>query len=381
MAIRSKTTPKYLSHNKVKLIRGGAEYFKLLEQMIDEAAESIHLQYYIFDEDETGTAIANALIKAAERNVKVYILVDAHGSQGLSREFIDRMKKAGVFFRTFEPLFKSKRFYLGRRLHHKIVVVDSYRSTVAGLNISNRYNDTPEAPAWLDWVLYAEGEVSAALEDVCKSRLKLKRNAVVKTKSHAKPKEVCKVGVRENDWIRRKREVYDTYLKMFQEAKTDLTIMSPYFLPGRKFRRSIEAAASRGVKIKAILSGYADIPLIKYAERYIYDWLFRNNVEIYEYRKNVLHGKMVTCDGEWMTVGSFNVNNLSAFASVELNLDVHNRDFTALVEHRLDQIIRNDCVHVTEESFKRDTNIIKRMGRKLAYETFRFMFFLSTKQA
>lgn len=380
MAIKSKKPPEFLRHNRLKLIRGGAEYFELLEQMIDEATESIHLQTYIFDSDETGTAVANALIGAAQRGVKVYMMVDAYGSQALSDELIDRLKDAGVFFRKFQPLFKSKKFYLGRRLHHKLVVVDSYRCTVAGLNISNRYNDTPEAPAWLDWVLYAEGEVAPELEDICKIYLKLRGHKFEKSKSHPKPKGVCLTGTRVNDWIRRKRQIYKSYLRMFQESKKELIIMSAYFLPGRTFRRSIENAAARGVKIKVILAGYADIPVIKYAERYIYDWLFRHKIEIYEYQKNVLHAKLATCDGNWMTVGSFNVNNLSSFASVEHNLDVNDHEFVTQVNHTLDQIIKKDCKRVTESSFKKDTNIVKRLGRKMAYESVRFMFFLSTRQ-
>src|SRR5262245_57646339 len=114
--------------------------------MIDSAQESIHLQVYIFDPDETGTVISDALIRAAERNVRIYIMVDAYGSQKLSRRFIKRLTDAGIFFRKFRPAFKSRKFYVGRRLHHKVVVVDAHRSMVGGVNISDRYNDMPDAP-------------------------------------------------------------------------------------------------------------------------------------------------------------------------------------------------------------------------------------------
>jgi len=79
-----------------------------------------------------------------------------------------------------------------------------------------------------------------------------------------------------------------------------------------------------GVIIKVVQAGISDIALSKYAERYMYRWLLRNKVEIYEYQKTVLHGKIAVCDDQWMTVGSYNVNNLSAYASIELNLDVDN---------------------------------------------------------
>lgn len=371
----------FLTHNKVRLVQGGHAYFELLEEMIDGATESIHLQTYIFDEDATGTMVADALIRAAQRNVKVYMLVDGYGSQQLSEPFIKRLTDAGIFFRKFLPMFKSRRFYLGRRLHHKVVVVDSLRCTVSGLNISDRYNDTPEAPAWLDWALYAEGEVAAALEAICKSRLRLRRNKVMILNKVYEADEECLVGVRVNDWLRRKRQIYKTYLRLFRDSSSYMIIMSAYFLPGRAFRKKIEQAAARGVKVKVIVTGNADIYLIKYAERYIYQWMFRHGIEVYEYTKNVLHGKIAVCDGQWMTVGSFNVNNLSAYASIELNLEVNNPEFARHVQQRLEHIIAHDCVRITEENFKKQGNLLVRAARRAAYDIFRFLFFLSTRQA
>jgi cardiolipin synthase A/B len=373
-----RSKPDFLHHNKVSLIQGGHSYFELLEEMIDDAAETIHLQTYIYDEDETGTTIANALIRAAKRNVKVFMLVDSYGSQALSGAFVEKLTEAGISFGTFQPMFKTKRFYLGRRLHHKVVVIDSMRCTVGGLNISNRYNDTAEGEAWLDWALYAEGEVALALEEVCISRLKHRPKKT--SGAPLKVPNVCNVGVRVNDWVRRKHQIYGTYLRLFREANHELLIMSAYFLPGRRFRKNIEKAAKRGVKIKVVLTGSADVYLIKYAERYIYRWLFKNNIEVYEYRKNVLHAKIAVCDNRMMTVGSFNVNNLSAYGSIELNLEVENNHFAHHVRDRLEAIIRKDCIHVTEKDFNSQFNLLARAAHRWAYETFRFLFFLSTKK-
>jgi cardiolipin synthase len=370
----------YLHHNKVQLVRGGQEYFHLLEQMIDNARETIHLQTYIFDEDETGITIAEALIRAAIRGVNVYVLLDGYGSQKLSVTLMQRFKNAGIFFRRFQPLFKSRKFYLGRRLHHKVAVVDCWSGMVGGINISDRYNDTPEAPAWLDWALYVEGEIAPELEKICKSRLRLRKKLISRFPEHLKPKEICDVAIRVNDWYRRKREIYRSYLRIFREATDEITIMSAYFLPGRLFRKEIEKAVKRGVKIKVVMTGDADVYMIKYAERYIYRWLLKNGIEIYEYQKNVLHAKLAVADRQWVTVGSFNVNNLSAFVSIELNLEVSNAPFAVSVHHRLEEIIKKDCIKVTEKKFIKQFNMLARLGHKASYEIFRFLFFLSTRQ-
>jgi cardiolipin synthase len=370
----------YLRHNKARLIKGGHEYFELLEKMIDEARESIHLQTYIFDEDETGITIAEALIRAAGRGVKVYMLLDGYGSQQLHGRMIKRFQDAGIFFRKFNPLFKSKRFYLGRRLHHKVVVVDSCRCMVGGINISDRYNDTAKTRAWLDWALYVEGEVAPELEKICKNYLRLKKKSVSKPQEPPKLKEICHIAIRVNDWFRRKRQVYQSYLRMFRETSSEMIIMSAYFLPGRLFRTEIEKAAKRGVRIRVVLTGEADVYMIKYAERYIYRWLLKNNIEIYEYKNNVLHAKIATFDRQLVTVGSFNVNNLSAFASIELNLEVNDPECASGIHHRLEEIIKNDCIKVTRQKFNRQFNFLSQIGHKASYEIFRFLFFLSTRQ-
>lgn len=372
--------PNSTVKNRVELVQGGKDYFSLLIKLINEATQSIHFQTYIYDEDETGNAVTAALIDAAGRGVKVFMLLDRYGSQGLSKEWVTKVRAAGIFFRFFKPLFKSKRFYLGRRLHHKVVVVDSCKSTVAGLNISNRYNDTAEGPAWLDWALYIEGEASEKLEDLCKSRLRLRYAKQVPKRPPSDFKGTTPVRISVNDWVRRKRQIYRSYLQMFREAKEEVIIMSAYFLPGSRFRKAIEAAVKRGVKFKVVLTGNADVFMIKYAERYIYQWLFKNKIEVYEYTKNVLHGKMSVCDKTWVTVGSFNLNNLSSFASVELNAEVFDKKFATSVHERLQEIIHADCEQITEQKFNRQFNFVSRTAHHAAYYLFRFLFFISTKQ-
>jgi cardiolipin synthase len=367
-------------HNKVELIQGGRKYFDLLIKLIHESKTSIHFQTYIYDEDETGNEVTAALMGAAARGVKVFMLLDKYGSQGLSKEWVKKVIDAGIFFRFFTQFFKSKRFYLGRRLHHKVVVVDGCKSTVAGLNISNRYNDTAEGPAWLDWAIYIEGDASEKLEDISKSRLRIRYKKQVPKRGSSTFDGKIPVRISANDWVRRKREIYRTYLEMFRDAKEEITIMSAYFLPGRRFRKAIEAAIKRGVKVRVVLTGNADVFMIKYAERYIYRWLFKQKIEVFEYTKNVLHGKISVCDREWITVGSFNLNNLSAFASVELNVDVFEKKFAGEVYDRLEEIIKTDCVRITETKFNHQFNFVSRFAHLAAYRLFRFLFFISTKQ-
>lgn len=371
----------YISHNAVELISGGAAYFGLLAKLIDQAEEIIHLQTYIFESDETGDRIAQALIRAAERGVKVYLLLDGYASRRLSSDLVNTISKSGIHFRWFEPLFKSSRFYIGRRMHHKIFVADGLHSLVGGINISNHYNDFPNKPAWLDWAAYGKGNVSTELHNICaKLWFKgIRKSAMlVAMRTLSNQFTECHIRIRINDWVRNQNQISRSYLEMFHRATTEITIMSSYFLPGRVFRRNLSQAAKRGVKIKIILTKVADVPLAKSAERFFYSWLLRRNIEIYEYQKKILHGKMATYDGQWVTVGSFNFNNISAYASLELNLDIHNPSFAHQVDQTFNNIILRDCDLITRSMHERETSAWDTLRYRLAYESVRLIFFIFT---
>lgn len=374
----------YTALNRVELVRGGKPYFDCLLRMIAAARETIHLQTYIYEDDETGRMVADALKEAAARNVKVYLLADGYASKKLPRSFIRELRESGIHFRFFDPLLKSRHFYFGRRLHRKVVVTDAMYALVGGINITDRYNDMPGQPAWLDFGVYMEGEVAHQLCMLCRRSW---RNSLVNI--HPAPctphaalnipaGEKADISMRRNDWVRRRTEISSTYISMLRHARSHITILCSYFLPGRIIRRQLAYAARRGVKIRVITAGISDVMLAKYAERYLYDWLLRNNIELYEYQANVLHGKLAVCDSEWLTIGSYNINDISAYASIELNMNVRKEVLARQTEDILQQIIDTDCIPITPEYLKKTHNLFKKLGRWLSYEFIRVVFFLFT---
>ncbi|HWB91012.1 MAG TPA: phospholipase D-like domain-containing protein [Puia sp.] len=374
----------YSHHNKVRLVHGGKDYFTTIIELIDGASSLIHLQTYIFDGDETGQIVSAALLRAAARRVQIFILLDGYASQHLSRQIIDQWKTAGIHFRWFWPLFKSRHFYLGRRMHHKVIVVDAARGMAGGINISDRYNDIGDQKAWLDRALLVEGQAAMTLHLICRD---------VWTKAYWKtpvrkekfpwlptytPQEECMVRVRRNDWVMGKNQISRSYAEMFRQAQSRITVLSAYFLPGKLLRKYMVQAAERGVVIKIIVGSVSDVRISRLGEQYMYRWLFRNNMQVYEYQDTVLHGKMAAYDGIWMTGGSYNVNRISAYASVELNMDVRHPVFATQVEDELEGIIRDHCKRIVPEEYFRHVSLWKRFRQRLAYETIRLIFFLFT---
>jgi cardiolipin synthase A/B len=383
MTSREKNNNHYLHNNHIQLIRGGKDYFSNLVLLINKAERFIQMQVYIYEEDTTGLLIANALINASKRGVKVLLMVDGYASQSLSNSFIILLRQAGIYFRFFEPLFRSRHFYFGRRMHQKLIVIDGYSTIVGGVNIADRYNDINGIPAWMDYALQIEGEVALQLHKICLNYWKtetLFKDPVQITDFLLKPpkNKHYSVRLRQNDWVKGKHQIWRTYFNLFNQAEQSITIMCSYFLPGYVLRRQLNKASQRGVKIKVILAGPSDVMLAKYAERYLYDWMFRNNIEIYEYQPSVLHAKLAIADNHWMTIGSFNVNNISAYASSEINVDVRDRSFVTSVNRILEEIIKKDCIRMTKKNFSPNATLFRRFLQKSSYEIIRLVLNLST---
>lgn len=377
--------PGYTTRNRVKLVRGGKAYFDCLLTTIESARQSIHLQTYIYNDDETGELVASALKAAVKRNVEVYLLADGYASRSMSSSFINDLREAGIHFRFFDPIFKSKYFYFGRRLHHKVMVVDGSYALVGGINISNRYNDMPGKPAWLDFALYIEGEAAMQLCLLCwKSWNNFSLGKDITPCEKMEPRftfqlhEACNVSLQRNDWVRRKNEISTTYVNMIRHAQSHIIILCSYFLPGSMIRKQLSYAANRGVSIKLITAGIADIRMAKYAERHMYDWMLKNNIELYEYQPGILHGKIAVCDNQWVTIGSYNINNISAYASIELNMNVRHVEFAKNVEKTLQQIIDSDCIRITKEWQGRTKNKYTQLIQWLSHELIRFTLFVFT---
>lgn len=382
---REKLSEGFSQKNIVRILRGGAPYFTRLQELIEGAGHSILIQVYIFADDTTGNRIAKALMAAAERGVAVYLLADGYASRGLPKEFIHRMENAGIHFRFFEPLFRGDDFYFGRRLHHKVMVVDARYALVSGSNIADRYNDLPQQEAWFDMALFVEGDSVLELYDICikiwerdKTRKNVLRKNLQDIFQYIADDDTADVKVLQNDWVRRKLEIYFAYQQLFKRAQKSITIVCSYFLPGLSLRRRLAKAVKRGVRVKVVLANVSDVALTKDAERYLYRWMLRNGIEIYEYLPNILHAKMAVVDDDLLTIGSYNINDLSAKASVELNLLVNNRELARELKTEVDNMIAGKCLHITASSNSLRLWSFRQLWQFICYHALRFLLTIGT---
>lgn len=374
----------YTNDNEAELIIGGDVFFKRLKKLINEAQHFICFQTYIFDEDETGRQIQQALIGAAKRNVKIYLLLDAYGSSSLSKSIIDEMIIAGIEFRFYGKYFSSWHLHLWRRMHHKIVVADGFNSLVGGINIADKYNNINGHRAWLDFAVACKGLVSQQLHLLCVRKWKRQRirhlpAEVTKLflKNKADVRNGCKVSVCENDFLRNKHQISRSYSRAFNHAQSDILICGGYFMPGFTMLKKIAEAVKRGVTVKIITGAKSDVALAKYARQYLYAWMVRHGIEIYEYQKSVVHAKVAVVDGRWATIGSYDLNNLSASVNIELNLNILNDKFAENFHTLLSKIIADDCVLISRNVLDKKNTILKKLKMWFSYRIVRMFFWFS----
>ncbi len=355
----------------VRLIHSGNDYFDSLETLIRSATQTIQFQTYIFDEDETGIRIAKVLKEVASRGVDVFIMLDGFGSHSLSRKFVNDLRSAGINLRFFSPFFSSQNIFFGRRLHHKVIVADKKTALVGGINIANKYHGSSTEPPWLDYAIFLEGQVCEELNKICQQIYgrKLRRKKKIQIENHSKIEKNINVRVRQNDRLRRKNQISTSYLNAIKNAKSSIYITGSYFLPGTKLRKALLNARKRGVEVHLILAGVSDVPVFQSATKWLYDLLFRNEIKIYEWKKSVLHGKIALVDDTWSTVGSFNLNLLSAYGSVELNVDVLDKNFSQSLQTHFKSLIETGCEEITQKQQKNQWTA--KLKRWAAYQLIR----------
>ncbi|MBN2862400.1 MAG: hypothetical protein JXN62_04505 [Bacteroidales bacterium] len=375
------TPPKlynYKNGHYVELLRSGESYFSNLEKVIEEAKSFIHFHTYIIDEDETGQRIINALIRASKRGVRTYLLLDAFGTGYLSDELIRSIEEAGILFRFFSPTFIRKGFQLSLRLHSKVIMVDGEVAIIGGMNIADRYRGSPDKKEWLDFAVLIKGPECVHILSIL--RKLWNKTFISKTdRSHEMISapvfypENIKLKVNLNNWYRKKIEILRSYRSAFRYARRRMIIFASYFLPGRNERRLLRNASRRGVDIIIVLAAESDTRMVDRATRFLYDFILRNNIRIFEYLPSNLHAKVATVDGEWCTIGSYNLNHLSDYASVEINAAILDDRFTSRFEEILLGIIKNDCRQVTIEEFHRRSNWFSRLSGWISYQTLRIL--------
>ncbi|MBC7419200.1 MAG: hypothetical protein H7328_00595 [Bdellovibrio sp.] len=340
--------------------------------LIKSAQKNIHLQTYIFETDSFGRRVHEELIRAAQRGLQVFVLADSVGSRKLSQESGQQMLDAGIHFCRFNGVQFKWLYQWGRRLHHKVLVIDHQKAFVGGINVTSACYDQKLLLPQLDFAVYLEGPVTFGLANYCQAIFKkacahkiefhpvVLKNCIVYPNGHE-----LKISI--NDWVYRRWQITRQYSRLTKVAKKEITIVNSYFFPRRKFMKQLAKAAKRGVKVRLILPKVSDWPTYIKASQYLYAYFLKNGIEIYEWKKSILHGKLASIDGQWSTVGSFNLNYTSYQQNLEMNVNINSSELTQKINQQIQQIIDTGCEKINSIEFLERTNFREKVSRFFYY--------------
>lgn len=332
--------------NSVEIMADTNRTLGLIHQAVLAAKHSIHLEYYIWEPDQTGYRLRDALIEKAKVGVEVRFLYDSLGSMTLSDEFFHPMRDAGIEVAPFSPGQSFfDRWSLNLRSHRKIVVVDGQIGFTGGMNIGDEYLGKIESiGAWRDTHVRLTGPSVLQLQQVFAEDWFYGTGKEL-TGDDYYPASIHegkdKVQIVSGGPLAEPRPFHALFCTAIAEARDEVLLTTSYFIPTEPLVMALETAALRGVRVRILVPQTTAhlMPLTVWAGRSYYDSLLESGCELHEYNEGMLHSKTLVIDRQWSLVGTPNFDA----RSVQLNFEVaaaffdqdHAEKLTADFEHDL----------------------------------------------
>jgi len=357
---------KFSLATHVQLLWKGGDSFKTIFDAVIGAERIICLQFYIFKNDETGTALSKLLKQKSREGVKVYILYDHFGSFGTPRSFWKDMKIAGIKIRASHPFKWTAPFHYVHRDHRKLIVTDFKRAFTGGLNIANEYSGfhlRRRSRGWRDTGIMLEGPIVKELFETFKrSWYTLGGEKIgVQERNEGTPVKKQKGNIAQNSSSvaecggipalpifvysgKGRRRMRSLLRYSIDHAKVTISLTTAYFIPSRRMIKALEKAVKRGVKVRLLVPGKSDVPAASYAGRAFFARLLKAGIEIYTYMEEILHAKTYLFDQCWSIIGSTNLDYQSLMYNDEGNVGILDVRFAS----KMDKIFKEDLKHSTQ---------------------------------
>lgn len=313
------------SAETVELLINGVQTYDALIAAFDQATHHIHLEYYIFEPDHTGTRIRDALIEQAKRGIKIRLLLDRLGSKNAKEIFLRPLRQAGAEIEFFHPFFFKRlwRPEINLRSHRKIAVIDGIVGFTGGINITDDENESIKEDAYIDLHFKMRGEIVRWLQlAFVADWLYAGGSLAADTLYFPAPSEsvgsiAAQVLVAGPDTPF--EPIHRAQVFAINSARKRVMLVSPYFVPSESAMMALTSAALRGVDTALVVPLKSDNLLVTLAARSYFDDLARAGVRVYEFPQ-MLHTKALLVDDATVILGSSNFDHRSFRLNFELSL-------------------------------------------------------------
>lgn len=341
-------------NNKLDLFHDGASKFESLIYDIENAQTFIHVQYYIFRDDELGKKIMNLLVKKANEGLEVKLLTDGMGCIRNSKYFCDELIKVGGEVVSFLPPYF---FRMNFRNHRKICVIDGKIGYIGGFNIGDEYvGKSKKFNFWRDTHIKIFGDAVKQLElrfimdwdFASNNKINLDRKYFPNLEAiNCTTMQIVSSGP-DTRWP----SIQYNYFKMINEANASIFIQTPYFIPEDSVLEALKIASLSGIDVKIIVPSKPDHPFVYWANLSYIGELLDAGAKCYKYEKGFIHSKLILIDSKVSSVGTANMDIRSFKLNFEINSFIYDKNITQQFEkifiNDLDnctQILREDYIH------------------------------------
>lgn len=313
-------------NNEVEIFTDGYQFFPVLLREIGRARHHIHIDIYIFNDDELGNLIADALIDKARQGVEVRVIYDDVGCWRVKGAFFERMRDGGVDVHAFMPVkfpaFTSKVNY---RNHRKLIIIDGAVGFIGGMNFATRYVKGTGRQAWRDTHLLVRGGAVYGIQRAFLVDWYFVDHTLITNREYypdVSPllSNDCLAQVVTSSPISPWPDIMQGYVRVLLEARRYVYMESPYFLPTEPILFAMRTAALTGVDVRLMIPMRGDSKIVEWASiSYVMETL-EAGVKVYLYKGGFNHSKLLVSDDSICTCGSTNVDFRSFEHDFESNI-------------------------------------------------------------
>ncbi|MFC4729161.1 cardiolipin synthase [Coralloluteibacterium thermophilus] len=312
------------SCTQVDFLQGGGSKFDHLLEAIASAEHHVHMEYYIFEPDDTGRLVRDALVARARAGVRVRLLLDGVGSARLGRRFLRPLREAGGEVAWFHSLRHGRirrRPRINLRTHRKIAVIDGRIGFTGGVNICDDGNERLSTTAYHDLHVRMEGRVVHWLQQAFCEDWHYATRQAINGKGYwpelPPGPHLAQVVPSGPDTVW--EPLHRLHVDAIARADRRVWLVTPYFVPTAAARMALTSAALRGLDVRLLVPRMSDSRLVTWCARSYYDELLDAGVRIFEFGPNMLHTKALLVDEEIALVGSANFDPRSFRLNFELS--------------------------------------------------------------